>query len=107
MVEGGADRRLVELHGPDDYSPEDAAAALSDLLGHQVAAVAVPEEAWPDTFRAQGFPERTVQGFCEMFRGFNTGRIAFEGTGETRRGTTTLHQALARLIGQANPGGHA
>lgn len=102
MLEGGPDRRLVELHGPEDYSPEDAAAVLTDLLGHPVAAAAVPEEAWTGTFRAQGFPERTVQGFCEMFRGFNTGHIAFEGTGETRRGTATLRQALARVAGPAN-----
>ena len=104
MVEGGANRRMVELHGPQDYSPEDAAAALADLLGHPVAAVAVPREAWPDPFRAQGLPEWTVQGFCEMFDGFNTGHIAFEGTGETRRGTTTLQAALSRIVAS---GGHA
>ena len=105
MAEGGARRRLVELHGPQDSSPEDAAAALADLLGHKVAAVAVPREAWPDPFRAQGLPERTVQGFCEMFDGFNTGHIAFEGTGETWRGATTLHTALSRIVA-SGAGGH-
>ncbi len=98
MAEPGADRRLVELHGPQDTSPEDAAAALTDLLGRAVVAKALPRDAWPGPFRARGLPERTVQGFCDMFDGFNNGHIVFEGTGETRRGTTTLHTALSRLV---------
>jgi len=33
-----------------------------------------------------------------MYRGFNNGLIAFDGTGVTRRGTIDLRDALAALI---------
>ena len=98
MTEGGPDRRLVELHGPEDVSPEDAAAALTRILGRSVEAVAVPEAEWASRFRAQSMPERSVAGFCEMFQGFNRGLIVFEGTHETRRGPTTLTEALKSMV---------
>ena len=98
MQEGGPSRRLVELHGPQDYSPVDVAAALQVLLGRPVKAMAVPESEWPGVFRAQGFPERSVQGFCEMYQGFNRGLNAFEGSHETRRGPTRLEPVLASLL---------
>lgn len=98
MTEGGPHRRIVELHGPEDYSPEDAAAALTEILGRPVTAVAVPEAEWAAPFRAQNMPERSVAGFCDMFRGFNSGHIVFEGTHETRRGPTTLTDALRGML---------
>lgn len=98
MQEGGPARRVVELRGPQDYSPEDTATALQQLLGQPVRAVAVPEAQWADIFRAQGFPECTVQGFCQMYQAFNNGLNAFEGTHEVRRGSTSMKQALASLI---------
>jgi hypothetical protein len=99
MAKSGPSRRLVEPHGP-----EDAAAALADLLGKPVTAVAPPEAAWPGIFRAQGFPPVTVEAFCAMYRAFNAGPVAFEGTHEIRRGSTGLREALARLLG-ARAGG--
>ncbi len=98
MIEGGPDRRLVELHGPDDVSPDDAAAALTRILGRPVTAVAVPEAEWASRFRAQSMPERNVAGFCEMFQGFNSGLIVFEGAQETRRGSTSLFDALQDMV---------
>ncbi len=98
MTEGGPDRRLVELHGPEDVSPDDAAAALTAILGRPVAAVAVPEAEWASRFRAQSMPERSVAGFCEMFQGFNSGLIVFEGRHETRRGPTTPLEALKNMV---------
>ena len=51
-----------------------------------------------ENFRAQSMPERSVAGFCEMFQGFNSGLIVFEGTHETRRGPTTLTEALESMV---------
>lgn len=99
MLEDGPSGRMVELHGPEDYSPNDAAAALSSVLGRLVQAVAVPAQQWKDGFLQQGMPERSARAFVEMYAGFNSGLIAFEGTGETRRGTTSLHDTLAALAG--------
>ena len=98
MTEAGPDRRIVELHGPEDVSPADAAMALTAILGRPVTAVAVPEAEWASRFRAQSLPERSVAGFCEMFQGFNSGLIVFEGKHETRRGPTTLLEALKSMV---------
>ena len=102
MREGGDYRRLVELHGAADYSPDDAAAALTEALGRPVKAVAVPETEWVDTFRRQGMPEVAARGFAEMYKGFNSGLIAFEGGHETRSGAITLQAAISKMIASRN-----
>ena len=91
-------RRLIELHGPQDYSPEDAGRVLSHLMNKRVTVIAAAEAQWADVFRGQGYPEITVRAFCEMFHGFNDGTVTFEDAGETRRGTTTLEQALKSCL---------
>lgn len=98
LMEGPAAANLVELHGPSDYSPDDAAIALSELLDRPVSAKPVPESEWPSAFRGSGFSASAVDAFCDMYRGFNNGLIAFDGTGVTRRGTIDLRDALAALI---------
>lgn len=98
MLEPGDADRIIELHGPADYSPADAAAIFTGLLGRQVHPVVVPEEKWEETLRAQHLPEITVQALCEMYRGFNSGLIRFQGTHETRRGQVTLEQYLSQLV---------
>ena len=104
MIEGGAHRRIVELHGPAAVSPAETAAALERVLGRAVQAVPVPESEWAAPFRQRGLPERTVAGYCEMFAGFNSGHIVFEGTHETRHGATTLDDALRQMIAAQNTG---
>jgi len=90
--------QLIELHGPQDYSPLDAAHAFSELLGKSIPAVEAPESTWPEVFRGSGFPPVTVQAFCDMFHGFNDGTIVFEGKHTTVRGTTDLKTALGNLL---------
>lgn len=41
-----AGERIVNLKGPAEYSPEDAAQALTELLGKPIAAVPTPREEW-------------------------------------------------------------
>jgi uncharacterized protein YbjT (DUF2867 family) len=98
FIESAASNRIVELHGPQPSSPQDAAAALSELLNKNVTAVAAVEGDWPVVFRAQGFPETTVRAFCDMFRGFNDSTVVFQGGHDTRHGGTTLKQALAHVL---------
>jgi uncharacterized protein YbjT (DUF2867 family) len=93
--------RTVELHGPQDYSPSDAAAVLSALLGRPVQAVPDTAANFSATMRGKGFPDVTVDGFVEMFAGFNSGLIVFEGQHETLRGTVTLRAALASVLKNA------
>lgn len=98
MIERPTARRLIELHGPQDYSPNDAATVLSALLGRPVQAVQDSADKLSAIMTAKGFPEKSVSAFMEMFAGFNSGWIAFDGQHETRRGTVTLHEAMTALL---------
>jgi uncharacterized protein YbjT (DUF2867 family) len=90
--------RVVELDGPARYSPKDIAAAFATALGHPVEVSAVPREQWETIFRAQGAQNPVPR--IQMLDGFNQGWLDFErGTVEQRRGSTTLQQAIARLVG--------
>ncbi len=89
---------LVELHGPRDYSPEDAADALSRLTGKPVVAVATPESEWGHMFRANGFSESAIEAFCAMYRGFNSGRVAFSDGNVAVRGTIGLDEVFKVLV---------
>jgi hypothetical protein len=48
--------------------------------------VAIPREAWTGNFRAAGYSDSAIAAFCELFDGFNNGRVASQGTHETRHG---------------------
>ncbi|MFB9241266.1 NmrA family NAD(P)-binding protein [Massilia antarctica] len=98
LVEQAATHRLVELRGPCDVSPADAAAAFGRLLGKPVTAVGAPRERWAAMFADKGFPQLTAAAFCEMYDGFNSGHIAFEGAGDTLRGVVGLEAALAACL---------
>lgn len=85
---------IVELHGPKDYSPNDAAKALSQLTGKTVQASTTPRHEWSGSFASNGLTPVTIQAFCDMFDGINSGLVAFAGTHETRHGKTSLSDAL-------------
>jgi uncharacterized protein YbjT (DUF2867 family) len=98
LTERSSQRRIVELKGPKDYSPVDAAQALSQILGHSIEPLEDKDEDWSATMLGIGFPQVTVKAFIEMFAGFNSGLIAFEGKYETLHGKTDLHTALSALV---------
>jgi uncharacterized protein YbjT (DUF2867 family) len=103
MVAQSGSRRIVELHGPQDYSPADAARAFSKLLGRPIQPVEDNYVDWSASMIGSGFPIMTVNAFVEMFAGFNSGLIAFEGTHETKRGQIPLQDALSALLKSAAP----
>lgn len=91
--------RVIELEGPQPYSPEDIASTLGDLLIQPVQASSIPREEWEAAFIRQGAVPGTSGGRIEMLEGFNSGWIDFERRGTERRtGERTLKEALARLI---------
>ena len=98
LIAGSAAPPLVELHGPQDSSPNDAAAALARMLGRPISALATLETEWPSIFRASGFSESAVTAFRDMYRGFNSGRVAFSGDGITEHGVIGLDVVLGALI---------
>jgi uncharacterized protein YbjT (DUF2867 family) len=98
MTEEWSGKRIIELHGPADYSPQNVATALAAVLGRAIRAVTVPESEWPSTLASFGFSAEVGRDWCEMLHGFNSGYIVFAGQGvETRRGQITLAQAVRAM----------
>jgi uncharacterized protein YbjT (DUF2867 family) len=100
MTENWTGKRIIELHGAADYSPNDVAAAFAAALGRDVQAVAVPESEWQATISRFGFSPEVVNSYSEMMRGFNSGHIVFEGGShvQTVRGQTMIADAVGKMI---------
>jgi uncharacterized protein YbjT (DUF2867 family) len=91
--------RYIEVAGPEQYSPNDIARALSGALGRAIEAVAVPREKWTEFFVSQGMPEGRTEPRAEMVDGFNSGWIHFGVPGtEHITGTTSLTSVIAKLV---------
>jgi uncharacterized protein YbjT (DUF2867 family) len=89
-------RRVVELEGPSQVTPNEIAATFASILGHPVQAMAVPRDTWEEIFRSQGMkhPEPRIQ----MIDGFNQGWIDFEQPETSRRkGGIGIEQVLREL----------
>lgn len=86
--------RIVELEGPARVSPNDIAAAFSDLMGHTVRAEVVVRDRWSEMFTSQGMKNPTPR--IRMLDGFNEGWIEFESV--SRKGTVTLATALQSVL---------
>lgn len=90
--------RYIEVAGPEQYSPNDIARALSSTLGRTIEAVAVPREKWTEFFVGQGMPQGRTEPRAEMVDGFNSGWIHFGVPGtEHIRGTNNLTSVIAKL----------
>lgn len=91
--------RIVNLTGPKDYSPADAAAALSELLGKPVMAVPSSRDETIAALQAAGASADYAAKLADLTDAVNAGRLGFEpGNGEMRRGIVTLKEALQRLV---------
>jgi NAD(P)H dehydrogenase (quinone) len=85
--------RVVELEGPQRYSPNDIAACLARQLHSGVRAEVVPRETWHACFSTQGM--KNPEPRMRMLDGFNEGWLSFEHT--TRKGTVELEAVLGSL----------
>ena len=98
--------RCIEVAGPEQYSPNDIARALSAALGRTVEAVSVPREKWTEFFVGQGMPEGRTEPRTEMVDGFNSGWIHFGVPGtEHFTGTTSLTSVIAELVANVSQEG--
>jgi uncharacterized protein YbjT (DUF2867 family) len=90
--------RYIEVAGPEQYSPNDIARALSSVFGRTIEAVAVPREKWTEFFVGQGMPGGRTEPRAEMVDGFNSGWIHFGVPGtEHITGVTSLTSVIAKL----------
>ncbi|ULA64329.1 MAG: NAD-dependent dehydratase [Nitrospira sp.] len=94
LIAGGKGRQVVELSGPEEYSPAEAAAALSQILGKPVSAQFAPLSAVVPTFTSYGFSTEAATLFEEMYAAFAKKTIAYEYPEQLLRGTVTLADAL-------------
>jgi uncharacterized protein YbjT (DUF2867 family) len=101
LEEPPSGRRVIELAGPHEYSPEDIAQTVGSLVNREVRVQAAPINAVVPTFTSFGFSENAAGLFEEMYAGINSGHVAFEERGaELRRGTVTAGEVFRDLLGR-------
>jgi uncharacterized protein YbjT (DUF2867 family) len=98
LVAGGKGKQIVELAGPEEYSPDMVAAALGEILGKTVTAQHAPLSAVVPTFKSFGFSDEAAKLFEEMYRSFSTGAIGYEHPASVIRGRVTLAEALKGFV---------
>lgn len=106
LVNPLAGRKVVEMAGPEDYSPADIAQILQKLLNKRIELMPFPLSAVEAAFKPAGFSKDVIDLFAEMYAGINDGTVAYEDSGiEFRRGTVTAEQALGALLkaGETKP----
>ena len=101
LVEGPGTPNVVNLHGPGEYAPSDAAAALAKILGKPVNVVLVPEAGRVGALTAAGLTEDLAKLFAEMNAGIGKGLLVFETSGvRDAKGTTEFEAVLRGLLGK-------
>ncbi len=97
LMTGGYGKQIVEMAGPEEYSPDQAAATLSQILGKTVTAQHAPLSAVVPTFKSFGFSDEAARLFEEMYTAFSKGAIGYEHPDKLVRGTVTLEDALRTM----------
>lgn len=99
LLAGGTGKAAIELAGPRDYTPEDVAGALSQIVGKEVKAAVGPIDAMPAALAGAGVNAHWAGLYREMTEGMNEGTIGWEhGASGLRRGTTDVEAVLRSLI---------
>jgi len=98
LLAGEDGRQIVELAGPEDYSPDQVADALGRVLGRRVTPQHAPLSAVVPTFTSFGFSNEAATLFEEMYAGFANGTIRYEHPDKLVRGTVTLTDALQAMV---------
>ncbi len=95
-------RRVLELAGPEDYSPQDIAGVFSSALEKPVKLETHPLEAVISALTSMGFSQDIAALFREMTEGINSGHVTYEGGGATfQRGSVTALETVKQLLGIA------
>jgi uncharacterized protein YbjT (DUF2867 family) len=98
LIAGGRGKQIVELAGPEEYSPGDVAAALSRLLGKKVTTQHAQLSAVVPTFKSYGFSDEAARLFEEMYTAFSKEAIGYEHPDKLVRGNVPLTEALRRML---------
>lgn len=98
LIAGGLGKQIVEMTGPAEYSPDEVASTLGQILGKTVTAQHAPLNAVVPTFKSFGFSDEAARSFEEMYTALSTGLIRHEHPDKLVRGTITLSDALRRMV---------
>jgi uncharacterized protein YbjT (DUF2867 family) len=98
LIAGGYGKQVVEMAGPEEYSPDQVAAELSRILGKTVITQHAPLSAVVPTFKSFGFSDEAATLFEEMYDGFSKRTIVYERPASVVRGTVTLENALRAML---------
>ena len=98
LMAGGKGKQIVELAGPEEYSPNQVATALGQILGKTLTAQYAPLSAVVPTFKSFGFSDEAAKLFEEMYTSFSTGAIGYEHPVSLVRGRVALAEALKGLV---------
>ena len=101
LAESWTGERIVKLGGPADWSARDVAEAFAAVLGRPIQPAFVPEADRPAVYADAGVPREVADALLGMYVGLANGRVAQESGRESRRGTTALETAVARLVADA------
>jgi uncharacterized protein YbjT (DUF2867 family) len=89
---------IIELEGPEDFSPNDVANLVSQILGKNVPAVPITAEMARGMFQKFGWTKANIDGWIEMVQGFDDGTICWT-TDQTViriKGNVTLKQVIEK-----------
>lgn len=98
LMTGGYGKQIMEMAGPAEYSPDEVASALGQILGKTVTAQHAPLSAVVPTFKSFGFSDEAAKLFEEMYTAFSKGMIGYEHPGKLVRGSVTLREALQGMV---------
>ncbi len=94
-------RRILELEGPQDYSPEDIAAAFAAATRRPVHVAVHPLEAMIPALTSAGLKPGIAALLAEMTGAIASGYVRREGGRcEFRRGTVRAEDAIAAMLPQ-------
>ena len=87
---------VIQLEGPEPYSPNDIAKAVGDVLGNSVAAVPLTDDHIREILSKHAWPKTTADNWIEMVRSFDDNTIHWTTDEKTTRiqGKVTIADVL-------------
>ena len=91
---------IVELEGPEAYSPNDVARIVGSALGRKVEAVAMTEEMIRGICNKFHWAKRTADSWLEMVRGFDDNTICWsnDNTIVRHKGKRTMDDVVNKVL---------
>lgn len=95
----GLKERTIHVEGPQRYSADDVAAALSQLLGRRVGAQELPRSQWPAILQ-QGLSASAAKLVIDVYEAHNKGGLidVEPNNGQVLHGKTEMIDALRPLV---------